>query len=138
MVLSITMYKYLVFIVACIIVKWQFDMSWTTTFYVTKSTVLYYHYKCKLLHTLPWQPTKVRFKVQGQNPFWNIQTQTFKPNLVIVMIMRSYWKLVEIILVESKHLQPCAKEIELGMKTFLCTNFVISLLNELYDYKHYV
>jgi hypothetical protein len=137
-VLSITMYKYLVFIVACIIVKWQFDMSWTATFYVTKSTVLYYHYKCKLLHTLPWQPTKVRFKVQWQNRFWNIQTQTFKPNLVIVMIMRSYWKLVEIILVESKHLQPCAKEIELGMKTFLCTNFVISLLNELYDYKHYV
>jgi hypothetical protein len=137
-VLSITMYKYLVFIVACIIVKWQFDMSWTITFYVTKTTVLYYHYKGKLLHTLPWQPTKVRFKVQGQNRFWNIKTQTFKPNLVIVMFMRSYWKSVELILVESKHLQPCAKEIELGMKTFLCTKFVISLLNELYDYKHYV
>jgi hypothetical protein len=52
--------------------------------------------------------------------------------------MRSYWKLVELILAESKHLQPRAKEIQLGMKTFLCTKFVITLLNELYEYKHYV
>jgi hypothetical protein len=100
--------------------------------------VLYYHHKCELLHTLPRQPIKVRFKVQGQNCFWNIKTQTFKPNLMIVMFMRSYWKLVELILVELKHLQPCAKQIELGMKTFLCTKFVISLLNELYEYKNYV
>jgi len=86
--------------------------------------VLYYHYKRELFHTLPWQPTKVRFKVQGQNCFWNIKTQTFKPNLMIVMFMRSYWKLVELILIESKHLQPCAKEIELGMKTFCVRNLL--------------
>jgi hypothetical protein len=46
--------------------------------------------------------------------------------------------MVELILVESKHLQPCAKAIELGMKKKLCTIFVISLLSELYEYKHYV